>query len=208
MYTYNRKVSKTKVSIAVLSCCLLLMVSILYTVQQSEPALPVSNETEVIRMQLPSVEVSTNEKLILPFRVDATIATHFFDSSKSSDALTNAVVQFEGVYRPSNGVDYTFNGNIFEAVAMVSGEVIDVIDDELMGRTIVVQSGDLILSYQSLSAYSVAKGDQVIQGQVIGLSGENLYNQNLQVHLHIVAEYQGRLIDPEQIIGLELAQIK
>ena len=51
------------------------------------------------------------------------------------------------------------NDQVFEVQAVFSGEVSDVRNDELFGNTVVIQSGDLIITYQSLDAIQVKKGE-------------------------------------------------
>ena len=144
----------------------------------------------------------------MPYTINATTLTHFFDSSKDPSILENAVVEFEGVYRPSQGVDYGFENQVFEVNAMLSGEVIEIRDDSLMGKSVTVQSKEVLITYQSLSAVSVEEGQQIAQHALIGLAGENLYNSSLGIHLHVVAEKEGKLIDPASLIGLKISELE
>ncbi len=208
MYIYEKKVNKAKASIVIAFVTLIVLVSALFMVQQQSNVSLVSNQEEMptSRLQLPSVTIE--DTIILPFEVNASVATHFFDVAKEEAILENAVVEFEGVYRPSQGVDYVFDNKSFEVVAMIDGTVVEVIDDNLMGQSITVQSEDLLITYQSLSAQFVNINDTVSQGMLIGYAGENLYNQTMGIHLHIVCEKEGRLIDPVSIVGQKLSEIE
>lgn len=209
MYVYERKSNKAKVTIAIGFTILFLFVCALFIWRQNnEGILSVSKSQEEnkARLQLPSF--SYEEQFALPYTVNAATLTHFFDSSKDQAALANAVVEFEGVYRPSQGVDYGFDDKVFEVTAMLSGKVLEIKDDSLMGKSVVIQSDAVTITYQSLSAISVSEGQQISQSTVIGLSGENLYNQSLGIHLHVVAEKDGKLLDPASLIGRKLSEIE
>ena len=53
------------------------------------------------------------------------------------------------------------------------------------------------------------KKDQVVnQNDVLGLAGENIYNKDLGIHLHVVVQKDGKLIDPATVIGMKPAEIK
>lgn len=145
---------------------------------------------------------------MLPYNVNATTVTYFYDKEKDKSILENAIVEFEGVYRPSQGVDYFFEDKVFEVMAMLSGKVVEVKDDNLMGKSVTVESDGLSLTYQSLSKVNVQVGQDVLQSTSIGLAGENLYNHSLGIHLHIVAEKDGQLVDPEMLIGKKRSELK
>ena len=67
---------------------------------------------------------------------------------------------------------------------------------------------DLEITYQSLSQVSVKKDQVVNQNDVLGLAGENIYNKDLGIHLHVVVQKDGKLIDPATVIGMKPAEIK
>ncbi len=95
-----------------------------------------------------------HSKSVKPFSVDAQVVLDYYDGKESE---INNITQFEGVYRGNQGIDYALNDQVFEVQAVFSGEVSDVRNDELFGNTVVIQSGDLIITYQSLDAIQVKK---------------------------------------------------
>lgn len=208
MYVYERKSNKTKVTLMVGFTILFLFVCALLVWQQNnDQVLSVAKEeNQNVRLNLPLV--THEESITLPYAINASVLTHFFDASKDKDILENAVVEFEGVYRPSQGVDYGFDDKVFEVTAMVSGTVIDIKEDSLMGKSVIVESEGITITYQSLSAVSVEKGDVIGQSTVLGLAGENLISQELGIHLHVVAEKDGKLIDPASLIGQKISDIQ
>lgn len=208
MYVYERKSSKSKTLLYSGFAVLFLFVGALFIYRDNlSEVLPVSTENQSTEhLQLPSIQ--TEEQIGLPYTINASTLTHFFDMSKSSDILSQAVIEFEGVYRPSQGIDYGYDGKIFEVVAMTSGEVVDIKEDSLMGKSVTVKNGNVELTYQSLSSILVHLGQKLQQSEVLGLAGENLYNQSLGIHLHVVAEVDGKLVDPALLIGQKLDEIQ
>ena len=88
--------------------------------------------------------------------------------------------------------------SVFEVTAVLDGTVLDVREDELMGKTVEIKhkDGAYISTYQSLSEVSVKKGDTVTQGQVIGKSGENTIDKEMGNHLHFEFYKDGTVVDP------------
>lgn len=207
MYIYEKKMNKTKIKYFTCFLILACLGTLFFFYKRNDAKMVgLLQSTNQDRLQLPSVEYE--EIVLLPYNVNANTVTYFYDKSKDKSILENAIVEFEGVYRPSQGVDYFFEDKIFEVMAMLSGKVIEVKDDNLMGKSVTIESDGLFLTYQSLSKVNVEPGQLVTQSTSIGLSGENLYNHSLGIHLHIVAEKDGQLLDPETLIGKKLSELK
>lgn len=207
MYIYERKTNKIKMKLLVSLLILMLMGGFFFYSQKNDTKMVgLFKSEDEVRLQLPSIEYE--EVIMLPYNVNATTVTYFYDKEKDKSILENAIVEFEGVYRPSQGVDYFFEDKVFEVMAMLSGKVVEVKDDNLMGKSVTVESDGLSLTYQSLSKVNVQVGQDVLQSTSIGLAGENLYNHSLGIHLHIVAEKDGQLVDPEMLIGKKRSELK
>lgn len=203
MYNAKRKRRMAWMTIG-LSVCVLAC-SMLYLDQQRQNGtVLVFHENEVL--SLPAIVESRIE---MPMNINAQKVMSYYEASKSEDELLQSVSEYEGVYRPSQSVCYSYNGKVFEVIAMFSGVVTDVYEDELMGKCVDVDHGSgLIVSYQSLSSTSLNAGDQVIQSDVIGLAGENRYYAQLGIHAQITAHLDGQLVDPESLIYRKVSEIK
>ena len=189
----------------VLSLCVL-AVSMLYLDQQStlNLSLPVFEESEVL--MLPELK---ENRIDVPMLVDGYKVMSYYDASKSEAERSMAISEYEGVYRPSQSVCYSYDGKVFEVTAMISGVVIDVYEDELMGRCVEVDHGSgFVVTYQSLSSIAVLVGDSLNQYDVIGLAGENRYFSQLGIHAQITAHLNGELVDPEAFLQLKVSEIK
>ena len=100
----------------------------------------------------------------------------------------------------SEGCDYTYNGNSFEVVAVVSGTITDKLTDATFGDVIILthESGTKFV-YSSMSDLKVNKGQEVKQGDVIGKSGTSLYTTNLGESLHFEVVKNDKHLNPEKI---------
>lgn len=158
--------------------------------------IPVFNEKMVIR--LPEIKIE-EETIRLPYNQGEVVVDYF--TGISSEIPT--VVEFEGIYRPSQGVDIVWQQEAFDVVAALSGEVVEVNQDALLGESIAIRSQEWIFIYQSLSDIQFKKGDFVKQGELLGKAGKNVYQSSLKNHLHLVVEKEGKIVDPNTIFNFK-----
>ena len=209
MYVYNEKSFKRKAVAIVAGCAFLVIASVvLLNTPTPQEDVPVAKTDKVPFILTIPPEIVQEEKAVRPYDVEAVLAREYFDVNKSEEQLSNAVVEFEGVYRPNQGADYTFENERFEVTAIFSGVVAEVREDALLGKTVSIQSDDCLITYQSLSDIQVSVGDNIMQKEVIATAGENIYDSKLGVHLHLVVMIEQKLIDPETIFSKTLAQIE
>lgn len=212
MMMFEKKNTKGKTAAVILMTMVVLLIFAFFIARsslfQSAPIVPVNQPQTVAALTVPLIR-AVDETVGSPVAINAQAALLFFDSDKPQDQLAQAVTEFEGVYRPNQGVDYVYDGKVFEAIAMLGGTVSEIREDALLGKSVTVTSGDDVqVTYQSLSQISVQQGQTVSQGEVIGLAGENIYNKDLGIHLHVVVQKDGQLIDPQEVIGMKMAEIK
>ena len=163
----------------------------------------VEEDTKEVIIALPDATkevVSTEEKMILPFTVNATKASMYFDKSLSDEQLEKAVIEYDGIYRPNMGNVYTYQGNAFEAVAVKSGVVQTVYEDPLMGNTVVLKCNDVDIFYQGLSTVVVNKGQAITIGDVIGVAGESAYYKQFGVHVFVSAKINNQYVNLEDLV--------
>ena len=141
--------------------------------------------------------VSVDNTILKPFSNNSvTINKPFYNYSGSSADQEKALILYEGTYMQNSGVDYKATEK-FDIVSILDGTVIEVTDNDILGKTIKIRhNNDLISTYQSLSEVSVKTDDTVLRGQVIGKSGTcKLYNSDNNLHFEL--SYQGHNINPE-----------
>lgn len=200
MYAYNKKSDRKKV--VALGCAIILLCGFgflmqWYLTRDNTKLTPVISEEDEIVIKLPDKE----ENIIAPYTVEASVVLEYFDGS---DHEVSDYTNFNGVYRPNQGIDYAYNGESFDVICMIGGKVSEVKKDETFGNTITITSDRLVITYQSLDALNFKVGDTIKQGDVIAKASTNVYNPELKNHVHIVVEKDGTIVDPKTIIGKTL----
>ena len=135
--------------------------------------------------------------IIKPFLIDTvTINKPFYKYDGDEKSQEESLIIYKDTYMQNSGVDYK-NSEVFDVVSVLDGTVIEVTDNEVLGKIIKIRhSNDLISIYGSLSDVIVNKDDVVSKGQFIGKGGIcNLYNTDYNLHFEL--SYQGKNIDPE-----------
>lgn len=129
---------------------------------------------------------------------DVTILRTYYDYKADSASQENSLIYYEGTYLQSSGVSYG-RSEIFEVVSIKDGTVIDVKDDELLGKIVQIKHNDDTISiYQGLSEYVVEKDEIVVRGQTIGKSGTSNVEKDLGNHVHFELIVSGNTINPEE----------
>ena len=149
------------------------------------------NDTAVVKVDEGQEETNESnddpqapaEKLIKPVDDGIEIVKKFYDASLSDEELENALVYFEGVYRPNLGIDFANDNKAFEVKAACSGTVTKKENDALLGWVVTVTNENgIATTYQSLSEVTGEKDAVIKQGDKIGTSGENVYESELKNH--------------------------
>ena len=135
------------------------------------------------------------------------IVKNYYDYQADSSNQENSIVYYGNTYMQNSGIDYGMDAE-FEVVSILEGTVIEVTEDDIMGKTIKIKhSNDLISVYQSMGSIDVKVDDIVSQGMVIGKSGEANVSPELGNHLHFELYHQGSVVNPESYYDKLLGQI-
>lgn len=166
-------------------------------------------DVPVVSVETKDEEKEEIEKLAKPVGDDVSVEKKFYDTDMSDEELEKALVYFEGVYRPNDGIDYTKNGEVFDVYASTSGEVIRKENDSLLGWIVSIEhESGMVSTYQSVDNIKVEKGDKVKQGDVIATSGSNVYQSSLKNHLHFILSQDNKTLNPEKYYDKELVKTK
>lgn len=193
MYAYTKKIKWKQKVIIVLSLCVLGLGGYALTLPSSQPSEPVFQS----QSKLPIVQIPT-QSFQLPFRIQAQQKSAFFDGSQQE---LSSVVEFEGVYRANQGIDYGYENQEFDIYPMSKGKVLKVYEDELLGSCITIQHDEYEVTYASLSNIKVKSGQEVESNQKIAQAGKNTYRRDLGNHLYIVVEKEDVLMNPLQLLS-------
>ncbi len=165
------------------------------TFESNEPMEFVDKEIVTDNEYIPVVEPIVT--ILKPYTNESvTINKSFYEYNGETTSQENSIIYYENTYMQNSGVDYTFNES-FDVISILDGTVIEVSDNEILGKTVKIQhNNDLISTYQCLSETMVNANDVVARGQVIGKSGTSkLYANNFNLHFELY--HQGQNVNPE-----------
>lgn len=149
------------------------------------------------------------ETLKSPVKDGIGIVRYYYDKDDDATKQEQSLILFEDVYRSNQGIDYANKNEKFDVLAAISGTVTKKTNDPVLGWVITITNSDNIsTTYESLSEVSVELNKEVKQGDVIGKSGENVYEADLKNHLHFILQKEDQLYNPEKFIGQTLDMIK
>lgn len=105
---------------------------------------------------------------------------------------------FTGKRKFHNGID--LHARSAKVFAMMQGQVIAVGQDNVSGKYVTLQHGNFTVSYCHLSQISVSQGQDVLPGDVVGITGNT--GRSTGEHLHITCKYKGYVINPSIIFNV------
>ncbi len=145
--------------------------------------------------------------IIRPYSEESVvISKYFYDINGDEETQKKSLIYFENTYMKNTGVLYSADKE-FQVFMVLDGTIADVREDNILGNVVEVEySPDLRFIYYSLGDTEINKGDQLKQGEVIGVSGANNIsdsNNNLLFEVY----YKGRLIDPEEFYKMDVKSL-
>lgn len=173
-----------------------------------------SEETEVINYVSGSILsrsipiISVQDLITSPFsNQEITIKRYFYNNEDDETRKQQSLVLYNNTYMPNTGIDYEYK-ETFDVLSIYDGTVIDVKEDELLGKTVEIRHNNEVISvYQGLDNIEVQAGDIVVLGQKIATSGTNKLNGNKGNNLHLEIYKNGEVVDPTKCIGQKLGDI-
>ncbi len=152
--------------------------------------------------------IATDDTIKKPYTdANVSIGKGFYNKSDEENNQIKSIIFYDNTYMPNSGVDYVAKEK-FTISSILSGTVIAVKTDDLLGNIVEVKHGNNLISvYQGLTNVSVKTNDILTQGQQIGTSGTNKINQQLGNHLHFELYYQGQVVNPEEYYGKQLKEL-
>ncbi|GGH70980.1 stage II sporulation protein Q [Compostibacillus humi] len=161
-----------------------------------DDAVPVVDQQEVIQMPVANSE-------------EAEIVTKFYDYNASQEDQENALVFHNNRYYQSTGIDISSSsGDAFDVVAAISGTVMEVKEDPLLGNVVILDHGENITTYYaSLGEVTVNAGDEVKQGEKLGTAGKNRFGQENGNHVHFEIRKDGVSLNPESFLNQPVSSL-
>jgi len=152
--------------------------------------------------------VSTKNIITRPYLDNnISIGRNFYNYQDTEENQKNSLIYYQDTYIPNSGVDYIKN-EIFDVVAILDGKVTKVTENNLLGKIIeITHNNNFISVYQSLGEVMIEEGDMVLQGQVIGKSGNSNISTDLGNHLHFEIIHNGKNVNPENYYDKNLKDL-
>ena len=144
-------------------------------------------------------------KIINPYLDSSvTIGKNYYDYKETAENQEKSIVYYDGTYMQNSGIDFV-SDSVFDVVSILNGTVINVKEDEALGKIVEVKHDNNYISiYQSLSEVSVKKDETISQGQPIGKSGTNELDKKIGNHLHFELFYDGKVVNPIEHLNKEI----
>lgn len=187
--------------------CSLILVGMIFTYntlskQENAP------ETNLVQEETgPVVETNTRpESMKYPFQEanldKVQVLQEYYDVEADEKTRENALLVFNQTFSTSSGISLSINGEPFEVVAAMSGEVAEIKLDSFTGNSILINhSNGTQTRYSSVSDITVKKGDTVEQGQPLGKASQNVWNPTAGVHLHFEVLENGVPTNPRKLLS-------
>lgn len=152
--------------------------------------------------------VGETTKIIKPYvNEEVQIYKNFYKKEGSEEEQKSAIIEYGDTYLQSSGICYSLN-RTFDVVAIMDGTVIDVKEDELLGKIVEIRHSDNVISiYQGLSEVSVEKDMNVKNGDMIGVSGKSNIFKDVESFLYFELAVNGKLVNPIDYYDKTLSEI-
>lgn len=166
------------------------------TNSHNEEAAPVMEQQEEIRMPVAD-------------EAQAEIVTKFYSYDADEKTQQDGIILFQNRYYQSTGTGISMpDGEPFDVVASLSGEVSEVKENPLLGNVVVLDHGnDITTYYASLGEVKVKQGDKLSQGELIGQSGKNLFMKDNGNHVHFELRKDKQQVNPEDFFNKSLSKL-
>ena len=152
--------------------------------------------------------IGESSKIIKPYVNDEVkVYKTFYQKDGNEEEQKNAIIEYGNTYLQSSGICYSLDKE-FDIVAIMDGTVIDVKDDELLGKVIEIRHNNNVIStYNGLSEVSVEKDMVVKSGDMIGVSGTSNIFKEAGNHLYFELAVNGKLVNPIDYYDKTLGEI-
>lgn len=162
--------------------------------------------TEILDKTVVPVMTEDNNSNIIMNPVEegkANITIHYYNSKGTEEEQRNSLIYYENTYMPNTGVLYT-SDEVFNILNIFDGKVSEIKDDEFFKKCIVIEHDNNIKSYYyGVDEITVAVGDELNAGDMLGISRNNEIMNNKQSFL-LEVYHNNKLINPESVINTKI----
>jgi stage II sporulation protein Q len=142
--------------------------------------------------------VNTESQIIMrPYSIPTIeIIKNYYDYKAEASNQEDSLIFIDGTYLQNTGIVYGADEQ-FDVVSVLPGTVIEVKEDELLGKVIEIQHSNNIISvYECLDTTSVNEGDHINQGQTIAKTGATKITADAKYNLLFELVINGQTVNP------------
>lgn len=143
------------------------------------------------------------EAIIKPYLSETVeIDKYFYSKDSDEETQTKSLIYFENTYMKNTGILYK-SESVFDIVAVMSGTVLNIKEDEILGNVVEVEHNpNLRTIYYSLDSINVKVGDTINQGETLGVSGSSRISE-AKYNLLFEVYYNGTLMNPLEFYEMD-----
>lgn len=135
------------------------------------------------------------------------IIKSYYNNNSTKEEQQNSLIYYENTYIQNTGIFYTSDQE-FNVISVLDGVVKDIKTDDLMGKTIIIEHKDNLLTmYYSLEEVNVSKGEEIKQNDIIGTSGSNKILKDSKYNLLFEVNYNNTFINPEEFYKMNIKDL-
>lgn len=152
--------------------------------------------------------INTEDKILKPYTSDKVVkTTGYYKMDGNEEEQSSSIILHDNTYLQNTGINYS-SDEAFDIVSILDGEVIEVKNNELLGKSVTIKHDkDVISVYQSLKDVTIKQGDRVLKGQVIAKSGSCNLIKEKENNLHFELYVSGTIADPEEYFDKDINNI-
>ena len=197
---------RTYILYSICGFCLILTIALLVgynTINSGVPSAEILTDYnyvyDILNNTVQEVNNESEVTVVKPYvSKDVKIVKNYYDYKAEEKTQQNSIMYYDGTYMQSTGVSYGSDKE-FDVVAVLPGEVTEVVEDKLVGNSITIKHDDNTYSvYQSVKDIKVKKGDLVKQSDIIATTSTSNIAKELNNHLYFELIVDGKCVNPEE----------
>lgn len=164
--------------------------------------------SSIISKSIPTIsDTAVNTTVVKPYISEkVSIYKKYYDKSSTDEDRENSILFYNNTYVQNTGILYT-SPEKFDIISILDGTVLEVKEDETLGRVVSVKhENNIISTYYGLSEVKVKKDQKIKQSDVIGSSGK-INIDGLENSLLIEIMKDSKLVNPESYYNKNINEL-
>lgn len=145
------------------------------------------------------------KKTIKPYNNETVkISVDYYSKDDAAETQEKSLIYFNNKYMQNTGIMYGSTEE-FEVLSMYDGVISSINEDEIFQTVIEIKHNEEYSSYYyGVKDTELKIGDEIKTGDIIGKSGEKVFESEHNYNLLVEVYHTGKLIDPETFFDKEI----